>query len=438
MYRQNPSPAENRALYRRIIGLTAILFLAVATLAPDVLAGNWPQWRGPTNTGVSDEHDLPAAWGEDANIAWKLPMPAPAGSTPAVWGDRIFLTSEDGRDTVLLCVSTAGKERWRRPLGTHNGQKYMSGEGNNSSPSPTTDGKHVWTFDGAGHLACFTADGEEVWKLDAQERYGRFRLQFGMHSTPVVDGDRVYLALLHSGAWVVAALDKQTGKEIWKHERQSDATDENEHAYTSPFVWRRGNDALLIVHGNDYCTAHDLDTGKVVWRVGGLNPAENYNRALRFVASPAISRDLIVIPTAKRGPVVGVRPDSKGRIEKGGAGEVWRMPRNTPDVSSPVIYDGLVYLCGERGMLYVVDAATGHEVYPPRQLHKALYRASPVAGDGKVYLLARDATCTVIKAGRTFEMLAENRLPDDTSASIAISGGRLYLRGWKHLWAVGK
>src|SRR5262249_18343242 len=143
--------------------------LVVALGVSHVARGdNWPQWRGPANDGVSRETGLPAEWSETKNIAWKLAMPAQAGSTPAIWGDKIFLTSEDGAEVVLLCFSTQGKELWRKNLGSHNGRKYMSGEGNNASASPSTDGKHVWVFDGAGHLACFDFDGKEIWKVDVQ------------------------------------------------------------------------------------------------------------------------------------------------------------------------------------------------------------------------------------------------------------------------------
>ncbi len=425
----------NRSFFRCL--LTVILLHCCGHAAR---ADNWPQWRGVGNDGLCRESGLLAEWGDGKNIVWQLPMPAAAGSTPAIWGDRIFLTSEDGPEALVLCVSTQGKELWRQKLGTHNNRKYMSGEANNASASPSTDGKHVWVFDGAGHLACFTVEGKEVWKLDTQERYGKFSIQHGLHNTPLVDNDKLYMNLLHSNAWLVIAIDKRTGKEIWKHERVSDATDENEHSYASPVIWRRGTEAYLLVHGNDYCSAHSLDDGKEIWRLAGLNPqrpGENYHRTQRFVASPVVSPDLIVVPTAKRGPVVGVKPDARGRIEVGGAGELWRAPRNTPDVPSPLIHDGLVYLCGERGILTCLDAKTGQEVYPPEQLHKTIYRASPVYADGKIYLLARDGVTTVIKPGRKFEKLAENKLPDDTSASIAISNGRLYVRGWKTLWAIG-
>jgi outer membrane protein assembly factor BamB len=417
--------------------------LSVAVLvsfAASARADHWPQWRGPKNDGHSAETGLPAKWSAE-NAVWKLPMPGQGGSTPAVWGDRIFLTSEDGPDVVLMCVSTAGKELWRRPLGTHNGKKYMSGEGNNASASPTTDGKHVWAFDGAGHLACFTVAGEPVWSLDVQAKYGEFKIWHGMHVTPLIDGDRIYLSLLHSNAALVLALDKMTGREIWKHTRASDATDENEHSYASPLIWRRGGDEYLVVHGGDYCTAHRLTDGTEIWRLGGLNPprpGEPYNKYLRFVATPLVTPDLIVVPTAKKGPVVGLDPAARGKIDRGSPGEIWRSPRITPDVPSPLMHDGRVYLCSETGLFSCLDAKTGQEVYPPVQLRKGIYRASPVFAGGLIYVTGRDGVTTVIRSGPLFEKVAENPIGDDVSASLAPADGRIYIRGWKSLYAVGR
>jgi outer membrane protein assembly factor BamB len=416
--------------------LTSVCLMLIAGAAH---ADNWPQWRGPTNDGICTEKNLPTEWDKEKNIAWTLKMPGMAGSTPCIWDNRIFLTSEDGSDVVLMCVSTDGKELWRKPYGKGASRPYMRGEANNASASPCTDGKHVWVFDGSGALACFDFDGNEKWKVDTQKRYQRFSIQHGMHVTPLLDGDRLYLALLHTNAWVVLALDKMTGKEIWKVERKSDAYAENEHSYASVFIWRKNGAAYLVVHGNDYATAHDLKDGKELWRLGDLNPADRYNQTLRFVASPAISENLIVVPTAKNGPVVGVKPEARGEIKAGSPHELWRRDRGTPDVPCPLIVNGLVYLCRERGDqgLACFDAATGKDHYL-QPIHRAIYRASPVYADGKVYLTARDGTVTVVKAGPTFEQLAVNKLPDQISASPAISNGRIYLRGWNQLYAIGK
>src|SRR5262249_25045573 len=150
-----------------------------------------------------------------------------------------------------------------------------------------------------GDLACFDVDGNEQWRLNVQEKYGKFKIMHGMHVTPVLDGDRLYLALLTQGGMWVVAFDKANGREVWKAERPTDGHFEGEHSYASPFLWRRGNEAYLVVHGCDYATAHSLKDGSEIWRLGDLNPKDKYNSSLRFVASPAVSPDLIVVPTAK-------------------------------------------------------------------------------------------------------------------------------------------
>lgn len=414
------------------IAAAAILVLCSGPLAADP----WPQWRGPRNDGVSRESQVPTRWSATENVAWKLKLPGMAGSTPIVWNDRIFLTSEAGSDIVLLCLDTAGKELWRRKLGTGGGRRVRSDEGNGSSPSPSTDGQHVYAMAGSGDLACFDFDGKEVWRVQTQKRYGPFQIQFGMHMTPALYGDHLYLFFFYTGGTWVVALNKKDGSEAWKLQRDTDATAECEHAYTSPFVWTNGQDAYLVVHGQDYTTAHALKDGKELWRLGDLNSKARYNYTLRFVASPLATPDLIVVPSAKNGPVVAVKPDAKGRIAPGSPAEAWRMPRDTPDVPSPLLHEGLVYLCRENGVLICMDAATG-KVHYSQRLHGARYRASPVYAAGHVYCTARDGYVSVVKAGPKFERVAENVLPDQIAASPAISGGRIYLRGFDHLYAIG-
>jgi len=412
------------------------LWLPALANAAAARAENWPQWRGPNNDGISGETNLPAEFSATKNLAWKLPVPGQSGATPAIWKDRIFLSSQDGADIVLLCVSTEGKQLWKQKLGTGK-SRFMRDEGNQASPSPSTDGQHVYAFAGTGDFACFDLDGKEIWRFNAQKRYGEFEIQHGIHVTPLLHGDRLYLSLLHSGAWVVIAIDKSTGKEVWKIERDSDAEAENEQAYASPCLWHRGKDEYLIVHGNDYTTAHRLSDGGEIWRLGDLNSRKRYDYTLRFVASPVATADLIVVPSAKRGPVVGLKPEAKGKIAAGSAFEQWRG-KSTPDVSSPLIHNGLVYLCWEpiwgRGELICMDAQSGKEHYR-KPLVKSRYRASPVYADGKIYVTARDGTITVVKPGPQFEALATNKLPDQLAASPAISGGRIYIRGFQALYA---
>jgi len=413
--------------------LVLLLLLSFETVVQS--AENWPQWRGPRNDGTSQETGIPTSWSKTENVLWRLPLPGPAGATPVLWGDRIFLTSAKGKDLVLICADTSGKQLWERVIASGD-QEVRGDEGNSASPSPATDGKYVWTMMGTGALACFDFAGNPVWKIDLQERYGKFDIQFGMTSSPLIDGDKLYLQLLHSADALVICLDKTTGKEIWKQHRNSDATAECEHSYASPVIYRDKDREYLLTHGCDYIIAHSLTDGAELWRCGGLNSKARYNPTFRLVASPVAAEGLIVVPSAKNGPVLGISPDAKGDISESELGHVWTRAENTPDVPSPLIRDGIVYLCRENGVLITLDAKTGRELYQERT-HSQRHRASPVYADGKVYLTARDGVVTVIKAGPKFEVLATNEIGEAISASPIISGGRIYLRTFDALYAIG-
>jgi outer membrane protein assembly factor BamB len=402
-----------------------------------VLADNWPGWRGPEHTGVSKETALPTTWSETKNIAWKLPMPGLGGGTPAVWGDRLFVTSSDGPDLVLLCINTAGKELWRRQVGKVGKASIKYDEGNEASPSPSTDGKYVWAMCGTGDFACFDFDGKEIWKYNIQQRYGKYQIQHGIHTTPLLYEDRLYLALQHAkGHWLIA-VDKTTGNDMWKFERKTDAIGESLEAYTSPCLWRNGKDAYIVVNGSDYATAHSLKDGSEIWRLGDLNPKSKYQTSFRIIASPTASADVIVVPTARAQLMVAIKPDAKGMITANSAAELWRRPKGSPDVTTPLIHDGLLYVCSDQTkFLACWDAKTGKEFYNER-LPDSRYRASLVLGDGKLYVTGRDnGTFLVVKAGQKYELLATNKLNDFFTASPAIADGRLYLRGFKSLYAI--
>ena len=231
-------------------------------------------------------------------------------------------------------------------------------------------------------------------------------------------------------------MDAGTGKEVWKVDRPSDGRAECLHSYASPFVWSDGKSAFLVTHGNDYTIAHDLADGKELWRLGGLNPKDRYNRTLRFVASPVCTPELIVVPTAKNGAVVAVRPTAKGEFGAGSEHELWRRASGTPDVPCPLVANGLVYLVGESGDLTCIDATTGKTQYE-HKFRRFRHRASPLFADGKVFATARDGTIYVVKAGPTFELVATNKLADEVTASPIALDGRLYVRGFKNMYAIG-
>jgi outer membrane protein assembly factor BamB len=293
-----------------------------------------------------------------------------------------------------------------------------------------------------GELACFTVAGQEVWNVNLQERYGKFNIAFGMTASPVLDGERLYLQLIHGEGnpttreAVVVALDKKTGREVWKQNRDSDARDECEHSYASPVIYRDESREFLLTHGADFVIAHRLSDGKELWRCGDLNPKGRYNNTLRFVASPVAVPGMIVVPSAKNGPVFAIKPDIQGDITEKADSFFWKRPSGTPDVPSPLIHEGLVYLCRENGNLVVVEAKTGEQIYEQRTVADR-HRASPVLAAGNVYLTARRGIVTVVKAGRQFEIVAQNDLGEEISASPAVADGRIYLRTFNALYAIG-
>jgi len=407
-----------------------LIFLLLFFAFSVVYAENWPNWRGPKRDGTSSETGLPQKWSKTESVIWRTPLPGSAAATPIIWGDRIFLTSADGENLVLICISKDGKILWKQTVGSGN-RSAKGDEANLAAPSPSTDGKYVFAFFGSGDLAAYDFAGKQIWKMNLQNTYGKFDLNFVMSSTPLLDGDRLYLQLIHSGAQLVLALDKNTGKEIWKKERKTDARDECLHSYASPYLYRNGDQEFLLVHGADYITAHQLKDGTELWRAGSFNPKDRYNPNFRFVASPVATAGLIVVPTAKNGPVIALNPEANSMQKS-----VWTLERGTPDVPSPLINQGIVYLNRENGVLIALDAKTGNQIYQERP-YEYRYRASPVYGDGKIYLTARDGTVNVIKAGRQFEVLAKNEIGEQISASPAISNGRIYLRTFDALYAIG-
>jgi outer membrane protein assembly factor BamB len=343
---------------------------------------------------------------------------------------------------ALLCVGTDGKLLWQRQVASGS-KDVRNDEGNYASPSPCTDGQHVWAFFGTGDLVCFTKDGKEVWKLNVQARYGQFSIQFGMASTPVLDRGRLYLQLIHgemrSNEQVarVACLDAATGSEIWQVGRPSDGTFECRHSYASPTLYRDDQREYLLTHGADYIVAHDLKDGHELWRCGDLNPKGKYNQTLRFVASPLAVPGMIVVPSAKKLGVLCLKPDGQGDLSEQPSASYWRWTSNTPDVPSPLIVGDLLYLCREDGILVVVEAKTGEVIYT-QPTTRDRHRASPAYAGGNIYLTARNGTITVVKAGRKFEEVVKNELQESTSASPVFANGRLYIRTFDALYAIGK
>ncbi len=399
-------------------------------------AENWPQWRGANLDGISHEKNLPLKWSKTENVAWRLALPGPAGATPVVWDDRIFLTSAEGDSLVLMAVSTDGKPLWKQVMADHN-KTVRVDEGNSASPSPATDGRHVWAMMGTGDIGCYTVDGKPVWKFNLQDRYGKFKIQFGMTSTPVLDGDRLYVQLLHSGGALVVALDKLTGEEIWQQTRPSDARAECEHSYASPVLYRDDKTELLLTHGCDYIVAHRLSDGEEVWRCGGLNIKSNYNPTLRFVASPLAVPGLVIVPSAKNGPVLALDPHSKGDITD---------YRSRPLLDPRSQHAGRPLAAGGRRPVVPVPRGRHADVPGRQDRRRVLHQADPRRPPPGVPRLRRrqnlpDRPRRHGHGGQARQglrdALASNDMEESTSSSPAISNGRIYIRTFDALYAVG-
>ena len=407
---------------------------------------DWPQWRGARLDSLSSESNLPDSL-DDQSQLWRFEMPGPGGCSPVIWNEQIFVASVDGRDLVLMKISVEGKEIWRTSL-TGKNQNIRMDRANSASPSPVTDGKYVWVMMTDGILHCFDFDGQLQWKKDLQNEYGKFDIQFGMTSTPVLDNGKLYLQFIDgnmrdratTSVGKIIALNARDGSELWKHVRRTDATAENKHSYTTPTIYRRDNLEYLVVHGADYTTGHSLDDGTELWRIGGMNPqGSNYNPFLRFVSSPVCSESMVVVPSAKNGPVYAISPKLSGTISAEARKDVliWELEQGTPDVATPLITDKHVYLARENGVVLCLDAGTGKQLYEKRLLSDK-HRSTPVAADGKVYFVGRDGTTLVIADESEFRQLSRFKLGEDTTASPAVSNGRIYVRTNKSLFAFGK
>lgn len=416
---------------------------------------NWPQWRGPNVDGTSAATGLPVKWSETENVKWKVKLPSWSGSTPAIWGDRIFVPSPSevapgaeakqirpmghkvnvGVDLILLCLSKKdGKELWRHTLP---GVGYRIGKHNMSSPSPITDGKTVWWLTGVGVLTALSMEGKEVWQTDLQKSYGKFGINWGYGASPLLFEGKLIVPVLHGmntdDPSYLVAFDPATGKPLWKVERPTDSPQEGPDAYTTPAPIKVGGKMQIIVAGGDYVTGHDPATGKEIWRCGGFNPTND--QWYRQICTPGIVGD-IVVSCIKKGPTVACRAGGQGLVT--GTHTAWTSKDILFDVPSPVSDGKLLYILGDGGRMSAVDPKTGAPAYNREKLPGGTYSASPLLADGKIYVTSEGARTTVLAAGPEFKILSENPLDDKwTLSSIAVSGKNLFIRTSTSLYCIG-
>jgi outer membrane protein assembly factor BamB len=419
---------------KRVVGTGLVAMATAATLS----AENWPQWRGPAKNGVSAEKGLPLKWSTTENITWKVEMPGRSGSTPIIWGETIFLnigTADSRGDLELWALDRAdGRLRWKKHIA---GGNHIERKQNMSSPSPVTDGQTVWVMTGVGILKAFDFKGKELWSRDVQKDYGRFGLNWGYASSPLLFEGDLIVQVLHGmktdAPSYVLRIDGKSGKTVWRTERPTRAIQESPDSYSTPALLRYGNTAEIVISGGDVVTGHDPTSGKELWRMDGLNPSNS--SSYRIIASPLVVGDIVIAPTRER-PMLAIKAGGRGDITA--THRLWSF-NNGPDVPTPVSDGTLLYTVTDRGVAYALDVKSGQVIYGPQRLRPDGYSASPVVAEGKIYITSENEGLTsVYRAGPKFELLAENPLNEYTLSSPAISEGQIFIRTTGHLWAIGQ
>lgn len=422
----------------------AVCVLALIPLA--VRAENWGQWRGPNQNGVGMAENLPTTWSLTKNLIWKTELPSWSGSTPIVWGDRVFVVSPSpartpeerepgGPEIYILCLAREdGRERWRYKLDEGN---RLWRKHNNTSPSPVTDGAHVWVMTGNGVVTCLDVDGKAVWTRDLQKEYGAFGLYWGYASSPILYDSKLIVQVLHGmhtdDPSYLVALDANSGKEVWREERATDALRESPDSYTTPALLKRDGETQIVVTGGDCVTGHDPETGREIWRANGLNPQQRGN--YRIVASPVVIDDMIYAPTRRR-PLLALSAGGTGDVS---GNVVWKWEgAGAPDVPTPASDGTYFYMVDDRGLATCLDAKTGAVMWGPERTAQGVVSASPHVADGKVFLLNENAVTTVLAAGPEFKVLGTNELDGTYTLSSPVSAGsQLFIRTATHLYCIG-
>jgi outer membrane protein assembly factor BamB len=430
-----------------------VFFPSVLTLAADRsgdATANWPQWRGPLATGEAPAANPPLVWNEadGTNVRWKTAIPGRGHSTPVVWGDRIFLTTAipfgdplparpstapGNHDNlpvthrhkfVALAVSrSSGKILWQKTLREALPREQGHYTASLASNSAVTDGEHVFVFFGSFGLYCLDAAGELVWKADfgpMQSLHGH-----GEGSSPALYENTLIVNWDHEGKSFIVALDKRTGDEKWRIERKEVTS------WASPIIVEHEGKPQVIVSGTSRVRGYDLDTGKVIWECGGLSS--------NIVASPVSDGKMVFAGSSyDKRALVAIRLDGAAGDITGTDRVAWSRFRGTPYVPSPLLYDGgLYFLTHYQGILSRVDAETGQDRPGSIRLDgiENVY-ASPVAAAGRIYITDLNGTTVVVQSGVVPRVLTKNRLSEAVSASAAIVGSQLFLRGENHLYCL--
>jgi outer membrane protein assembly factor BamB len=419
----------------RIAVLAGCLLALVTAAAPRAAADSpavWPQWRGPLATGAAPEGQPPVRWSETDNVRWKVELPGRGHSTPIVWGQKVFVTSAepagDGgrlRFLVLALDLATGELLWQRDARQDAPTTHSHPDSSWASPSPVTDGEVVCASFGSFGIFCYDLDGQLLWSKDLGDL--ATRRDFGEGSSPLLAGEALVVNWDHEGDSFIVALDRRTGRELWRHGRDEVTS------WSTPLAVEVDGRTQVVVSASGRIRGYDLASGEEIWQAAGMT--------LNVVPSPVAGDGLVFAASGFRGnallalELAGAEGDLTG-----GPRVRWSHDRDTPYVPSPLLYRGILYfLKHNRGILTAVDAAGGEVLYGPERLEgvEGAY-ASPVAAGDRLYVLGRNGATCVLRHGRRLEVLAVNRLDDRFEASPAVAGDTLLLRGHRFLYALAE
>jgi outer membrane protein assembly factor BamB len=434
-----------------------IVILLMVTLSASVMAADWPQWRGPNGNGIADEKNLPDKWTATENVAWKTSLSGLGVSSPIVWGDRVFATSQIGdgitrqgprlvqrgdaaaageralggkmrtaSDRTFFVVEAFnradGRRLWERRIEAVGPLPSVHDKHNLASPSPVTDGQMVYAWFGTGQIVALDMTGKVVWERHLGKEISPFDINWGHSSSPTLYQDSVILLCDHAPASYLLAVDARTGKDRWKTDRGRGRS-----SYTTPFVVQAASGPELIVNSSERVDAYDPRTGAFLWHVGGSNQFP--------IPVPTFHDGVVYMSRGYRsGPYMAIRPGGRGDVATSHV--VWQVNTGAPYISSLVYDGGLLYMANDVGAITVVDAANGQKVWQERV--DGVFSASPVAADGKIYFVSETGETIVLRSGREPRIIARNDVGERLIASPAISNGQIFLRSDDRLIAIGK
>ena len=409
--------------------------LVAAAGAPD----GWARWRGPNDDGMA-RGDAPLQWSDKDRIAWKVPVPGRGNSSPVVWGDRIFLTTavptgkapaaasgraqSEHRFVVLAYERKTGKLLWEktaRVATPHEG--YHSEYGSFASNSPVADSRHVIAFFGSRGVYCYTHDGQLVWEKDFGIQMAMLR-SFGEGAWPALSGNTLVLLFDHEGDSFLVALDKNTGRELWRTPRPPGSS------WSGPVITSVGGRMQVIVSAAKLVAGYDLENGKLIWQATGLGK--------NTIPAPVVADGIVVVMSGYEQPnMMAIRLGRQGDLT-GTDAILWQNQRGNSYTPSPVLHDGKLYVLTDNGTLSCFDLKTGKPFYLQNRLPKSYsFKSSPVGANGKLYMAAENGDVVVVRMGEKFEVLATNTLADQMFiATPAILDGEIYLRGQNTLFCI--